>query len=112
MGKKQFERVFCHHVGMMPKEYARIVRFQKTLLMMQSGVTGYADIAFAAGYSDQSHFIREFKKFAGCTPERLTHPYSDLFSVPVWPVALPREEKVAMRHHNVFFVLSRFAARP
>lgn len=83
MGKKQFERVFCHHVGMMPKEYARIVRFQKTLLMMQSGVTGYADIAFAAGYSDQSHFIREFKKFAGCTPERLTHPYSDLFSVPV-----------------------------
>ena len=31
LGKKQFEREFCLHVGMNPKEYSRIVRFQKAL---------------------------------------------------------------------------------
>ena len=34
LGKKQFERLFRSHVGINPKEYSRIVRFQKALAMM------------------------------------------------------------------------------
>lgn len=86
LGKKQFERVFCECVGMNPKEYGRIVRFQRALRMMQLGSCDYADIAYANGYADQSHFIREFRQFSGLTPRRLVEyqaPYSDLYTKPV-----------------------------
>lgn len=86
LGKKQFERVFRECVGMNPKEYGRIVRFQRALRMMQLGSSDYADIAYANGYADQSHFIREFRQFSSLTPKQLVEyqtPYSDLYANPV-----------------------------
>ncbi len=85
LGKKQYERIFRENVGMNPKEYARVVRFQKAMRLMQCGIRNYAGIAAECGYSDQSHFIRDFKALSGHTPkELLKHctPYSDLFSNP------------------------------
>ncbi len=85
LGKKQFMRVFRACVGMNPKEYGRIVRFQLALRMMQLGFRDYADIAYASGYADQSHFIRDFRQFSSLTPKRLVEyqmPYSDLFTHP------------------------------
>lgn len=79
---KQFGRVFNNHVGMMPKEYARIVRFQKSMRMLQNHYQNYAEIAYCCGYSDQSHFIRDFRQFSGTTPNQITNPYSDLFTTP------------------------------
>ncbi len=88
LGKKQFEREFYLHVGMNPKEYSRIVRFQKALKQMQhqQGKINQADLAYANGYADQSHMIREFKKLCGYTPLSLLEvaiPYSDLFTTPI-----------------------------
>lgn len=86
LGKKQFERLFRECVGMNPKEYGRIVRFQRVLRMMQLGSHDYADIAYANGYADQSHFIREFRQFSSLTPKQLVEyqtPYSDLYTVPI-----------------------------
>ena len=83
LGQKQFGRVFADYVGMKPKEYSRIVRFQKSLWMFQNHHDSYADIAYTCGYSDQSHFIREFRQFAGITPSAVSNPYSDLFTNPV-----------------------------
>ena len=86
LGKKQFERSFRSLVGINPKEYASIVRFQKALAMMQSGESVLSQVAYASGYSDQSHFIREFRRFSGQTPATLlktTSIHSDLFSNPV-----------------------------
>lgn len=71
---------------MNPKEYGRIARFQRALRMMQLGSRDYAGIAYANGYSDQSHFIRDFRLFSGITPKQLAEyqiPYSDLYTVPV-----------------------------
>lgn len=82
LGPKQFSRVFNAHVGMMPKEYARIVRFQKVLWMLQNDCRDYTEIAFSCGYSDQSHFIREFREFSTLTPTSIPRPYSSLFSIP------------------------------
>lgn len=85
LGKKQFERVFSATVGMNPKEYQRIVRFQKALFLMQNGDRNQAGVAIGCGYSDQSHYIREFKKLSGLSPMTLlnnTDPYSDLFTNP------------------------------
>lgn len=53
LSKRQYERVFRDTVGMNPKEYARIVRFQKALWLMQRGESNYAGIAAECGYSDQ-----------------------------------------------------------
>lgn len=89
LGKKQFEREFGSLVGINPKEYARIVRFQKALSLMQNHScknVNLAQIAYASGYSDQSHFCREFRKFSGHSPAVLlkdTALHSDLFANPV-----------------------------
>lgn len=86
LGRKQFGRIFREYVGMNPKEYGRIVRFQRALWMMQLGSHDYADIAYANGYADQSHLIREFRQFSSMTPTELIEyqtPYSDLYTNPV-----------------------------
>lgn len=86
LGKKQYGRLFREYVGMNPKEYGRIARFQRALRMMQLGSRDYVGIAYANGYSDQSYFIRDFRRFSGMTPKQLTEyqtPYSDLYTVPV-----------------------------
>lgn len=85
LSRKQFERVFSNAVGMKPKEYSCVVRFQKSLWLMQNGNRDFADIAYSCGYSDQSHFIRECRRYSGATPAELlkTQPvYSDLFASP------------------------------
>ena len=87
LSKKQFERLFKELVGTNPKEYARIVRFQKSLKLLQhySDGANQAQLACQCGYADQSHFIREFKQFSGYTPLSLLNvckPYSDLFNDP------------------------------
>lgn len=89
LGKKQFERLFRNMVGTNPKEYARIVRFQKSLKHLQhypgNGIN-LAQLAYRCGYADQSHLVREFKQFSGQTPlslQKTGQPYSDLFTQPV-----------------------------
>lgn len=85
LSRKQFERVFFNTVGMKPKEYSNIVRFQKSLWLMQKGDRDFADIAYSCGYADQSHFIRECRRYSGTTPVELLkiQPiYSDLFASP------------------------------
>lgn len=88
LSPKQFERVFRSFVGISPREYTRIVRFQKALSLMQRPAIaiGQAQLAYASGYADQSHMIREFKRLCGHTPvalQRIAPPYSDLFTTPV-----------------------------
>lgn len=88
LSKKQFERLFNELVGANPKEYARIVRFQKSLKLLQyyTEDANLAQIAYQCGYADQSHFIREFKQFSGYTPLSLLNvckPYYDLFNNPI-----------------------------
>lgn len=85
LSRKQFERVFFNSVGMNPKEYSKVARFQKSLWLMQRGVRDFADIAYTCGYSDQSHFIRDCRRYSGQTPSELLKMqpiYSDLFSSP------------------------------
>lgn len=82
LSPRQFQRVFSRHVGMAPKEYSRIMRFQKSLWMLQNNHSDYAAIAYECGYSDQSHFIREFRQYSSLTPKSIINPYSDLFTDP------------------------------
>ena len=85
LSRKQFERVFFNAIGMKPKEYSNVARFQKSLWLMQNGNRDFADIAYSCGYSDQSHSIRECRRYSGTTPAELLKiqpVYSDLFASP------------------------------
>ncbi len=64
---RQFERAFVRDVGMSPRELKAIERFQRALRMVDRGGRRLADVAQLAGYSDEPHLCREFRRFAGTT---------------------------------------------
>lgn len=65
----QFIRRFEASVGLTPKRYARVQRFNALLpTIVRCGPRDWASLAADAGYFDQSHLIHEFKRFAGVTP--------------------------------------------
>lgn len=66
---KQLERKCRERIGMNPKLYARILRFSKAYRLHEACPTlSWLDITYKAGYYDQMHMIRDFKKFAGVNP--------------------------------------------
>jgi AraC-like DNA-binding protein len=70
MSKRNFERKFLDHVGLTPVFYNRIVRFQKAIrLLNRQNNLSYTELAYLAGYYDQSHFIRDFRQFYGQPPK-------------------------------------------
>lgn len=68
LGSRQLQRLFQRYVGVTPKFYARIIRFNTVFAMMRKGGVSWADVVHASGYYDQSHFIRNFKGFTGEDP--------------------------------------------
>ena len=61
---------FKKFIGIPPKHFQRILRFNDVFAQMQADqFLSWSDIANLCGYSDQSHFIREFKNFSGFNPE-------------------------------------------
>jgi transcriptional regulator GlxA family with amidase domain len=68
---RQFERRFITQVGLSPKHYARIARFDAAL---EAKVTAprrlWTEIAHEFGYYDQMHLVRDFETFAGESPAR------------------------------------------
>ena len=71
LSERQLERLFQERVGISPKRYASLRRFERTTRLIRQG-GALSDIAFANGYADQAHFIREFRRFAGTTPSRFS----------------------------------------
>jgi AraC-like DNA-binding protein len=67
ISSRELERRFKKNIGLSPKQIARIYHFQSVLqLKNKSGSS--TELAHAAGYYDQSHFIREFRDIAGINP--------------------------------------------
>lgn len=71
LSERSFERKFKQYVGLPPKLFSRICRFQTSLHQMRSrSYDKLSDIAFENAYADQSHFIRSFREFAGISPQQ------------------------------------------
>lgn len=70
MGRRHLERKFIDAVGLSPKLFARISRFQSVLNLIEKNKTSsLTTIAYATGFYDQSHFIKDFKEFTGLNPK-------------------------------------------
>ena len=67
LSRKQFVRRFQDTIGISPKLFSRIVRFQHTLNLLQGPVRNI-EVAYESGYFDQAHFTKEFKELAGISP--------------------------------------------
>jgi AraC-like DNA-binding protein len=67
-GYKRIERSFSRVLGVPPKFYARVVRYQRAAESLLREPEGESWID--AGFSDQAHFIREFSGFTGFSPVR------------------------------------------
>lgn len=66
---RRFLQLFRQGVGLAPKTYLRVLRFQRVLPVLRSdNAPPLATLAADMGYSDQSHFNREFMAFSGVTP--------------------------------------------
>ena len=84
LGYRQFKRIFTNNVGMSPKEYYRVVRFQRVLYLLQNNPgMELVDLAYSCGFYDSSHLVKDFKEFTGCSPTQYLSsrsPYSTFFS--------------------------------
>ena len=65
----RFIERFRQAVGLTPKRYARVLRFQRALaLIPHEGRPDWAALALEAGYGDQAHLAHEFRRCAGIAP--------------------------------------------
>ena len=68
--RRWFSRTFAEQVGMTPKRYCRLVRFQRVVQQIASQRSvDWADVALAGGFCDQAHLVHEFRAFSGLSPE-------------------------------------------
>ena len=71
MGLRQFERRFVQRVGVGPKLFARIARFEAALDRMARSPEGsWTKVAHRFGYYDQMHMLHDFSRFTGKTSTR------------------------------------------
>ena len=69
LSQRHFIKVFSKQVGVTPKLFGRVQRFQRAADLTRSNSTpDWADIAAACGYFDQSHLIHDFQTLSGLSP--------------------------------------------
>lgn len=67
--RKHLVSLFRKYVGLRPKEFQRILRFNRALVEIQKEQPiSWTSISTDCGYSDQAHFIRDFRYFSGMNP--------------------------------------------
>ena len=67
--ERRFSQVFREEVGLTPKTWCRVQRFQRAVQQLHAGVDlRWAELALECGYYDQSHFANEFRAFSGVNP--------------------------------------------
>lgn len=69
LSQRRFIDVFRDEVGLTPKLYCRLLRFQRVLARVAAADdVDWLDAALSCGYYDQSHFIHDFREFTGLRP--------------------------------------------
>lgn len=66
--ERSLQRLFHRFTGMSPKQVIRQIRIQEVLSNWDKGESGWDGIVTRLGYTDQAHFIKDFKRMTGETP--------------------------------------------
>lgn len=69
ISQRQLERRFLAAAGASPKQFASLVRFHHAL-DMASAHSNLTSLTYETGYADQSHFIRQFRRYTGLSPRQ------------------------------------------
>jgi AraC-like DNA-binding protein len=76
---RQFERRFLRQMGVAPKSFARIARFQRALeTKIAFPLRTWLEIAHELGYHDQMHMIHDFRSLSGNSPSRILAQIGDM----------------------------------
>ena len=79
ISQRHLETQFKKNVGLSPKTYSLILRFKRMEQQLkQMSTVHWPDMVFAAEYYDQTHFIKDFKRFTGRTPTEYLEENLDL----------------------------------
>jgi AraC-like DNA-binding protein len=78
--ERHIERTFIECIGLSPKKFGNIVKLHSFLKLLKDKSThnNLTKISYEAGYSDQSHLIKEFKKYTGITPKEYLYKTNKL----------------------------------
>ncbi len=83
--EKQIRRLFLKSVGVGPKTFARIVRVNHALRLLEDRPQKAADLAIQAGFFDQPHLNHDLKEICGLTPQaylqNMSVFYNDRFKI-------------------------------
>lgn len=80
LSARQFQRRFAKQVGMTPKLFARIIRFDRALVARRDAPTRpWTDIVHELGYFDQAHFIRDCHELGGISPSGIAGDWDNIF---------------------------------
>ncbi len=79
LSQRHFERKFKALTGFSPKLFSRIVRFENSLSAYTTNKLSLTEVAYACGYYDQSHFIKDFREFSGQHPKAYFNEDISLF---------------------------------
>lgn len=72
LSRRRFIEIFTGAVGMTPKRYSRVRRFQRALALATAPrPVPWAELALAAGYFDQAHLCRDWRELTGLSPADL-----------------------------------------
>lgn len=67
--ERTLERRFAKEIGVAPKMFCKIIQFQSSLSQISTTEKSkIMDAVYENGFTDQSHFIKTFKKYTGITP--------------------------------------------
>lgn len=94
--ERHFARHFrCHH-GLSPRTWLRVKRFERALLRLTGAGTPLAHVAADAGYADQAHMTRDFRRILGESPAG-TRQAMESDSGGSWALEPSRDERLRMR---------------
>lgn len=70
VSRTRLVELFRRQLGLTPKQFGGLARFQRVVHALAGGAEDLADLALACGYHAQAHMTHDFRKYGGLTPGR------------------------------------------